>query len=216
MSDRVTRIESDDPLAAAVQAAGESRGTLSRTALLAGGAVAAGGALAGALGEQSAAAPSPALDRRVLSYFLELEYVQEAFYREAEERGRLKGELREYARVAGRDERAHVALLKRMLGGRAERRPRFEFGRLTTNARAFRTAAVKLEELVTRAYIGQGANLTRRHISNAARIASVDARHAAWIHDIAGQHPAPRAADPGEKPERVRRALRQAGFREVS
>jgi hypothetical protein len=107
-------------------------------------------------------------------------------------------------------------VLRKALGRRAPARPTYDFGRATTDARTFRSKAVTLEELVTSAYIGQGPNLSRRLVTRAGRIASVEARHAAWISDIAGRHPAPRAADHGVSEQRVRRTLRQLGFVERS
>ena len=52
-----------------------------------------------------------------------------------------------------------------------------------------------LEDLTAAAYIGQGANLTGAVMRDAARIVAVEARHAAWVRDLAGMDPAPRAAD---------------------
>jgi hypothetical protein len=147
---------------------------------------------------------------------LQLEYLQEAFYAEARDEGQLRGELRQFADVASGDERAHVALLRKALRRRAPEKPRFDFGRSTTDARAFRSKALALEELVTAAYIGQGANLSTKFVTRVARIASVDARHAAWLSDIAGKHPAPRAADHAVSERLVRKRLRELGFVERS
>jgi ferritin-like protein len=183
-----------------------------RRAAAAGGVLVAGGGLAAGLPELGSAATSPALDRRILSFLLDLEYLQEAFYREARAEGKLTGELRQFAEVAGKDERAHVALLRKALGNRARASPKFDFGRATTDPRTFRTRAAELEELVTAAYIGQGANLSTKHVTKATRIASVDARHAAWIRDIVGKHPAPRAADHAVSAARVQKSLRKLGF----
>jgi rubrerythrin len=192
--------------------AAESRGALLGRLAFAGGALAAGGVLAGGLAGGGVAASSPALDRRVLRYLLRLEELQESFYREAAARVKLTGELAEFARVAGSDERAHVALLRKTLGRRAGERAQYSFGRATSNARAFQASALRLEELVTSAYIGQGANLSARVVRTAARIASVEARHAAWLSDIAGKHPAPRAADHAVSTSRVQKTLRELGF----
>jgi rubrerythrin len=189
----------------------ESRGALLDKLVFAGGALAAGGVLAGGLAGAGAAA-SPALDRRILRYLLRLEELQESFYREARARAKLTGELAEFARVAGTDERAHVALLRKALGRRAGERAQYNFGRATSNARAFQRSALRLEELVTSAYIGQGANLSPRVVRTAARIASVEARHAAWLSAIAGKHPAPRAADHAVSTGRVQKTLRELGF----
>jgi hypothetical protein len=53
-------------------------------------------------------------------------------------------------------------------------------------------------------------------VVKAARIVAVEARHAAWLRDIGGKHPAPRAADHGVSPGRVEKALKELGFRERS
>jgi hypothetical protein len=172
----------------------------------------AGGVLAAGLPRSGVSATSPALDRRILGYLLGLELLQEAFYEAARTNARLKGELLEFAEVAGKDERAHVALLRKALKGRAGSEPRFDVARATANATIFRKTAVRLEELVVAAYVDQGGNLSPKVVTKAARIASVDARHAAWIRDIAGVHPAPRAADPGQSAAKIGRELRKLGF----
>ena len=60
-----------------------------------GGAVVAGGAAIGARGGDGAplAAPSADTDAKIFNFFLMLEHVQEAFYRQAVESGRLEGRL---------------------------------------------------------------------------------------------------------------------------
>ncbi|MBD0291225.1 MAG: ferritin-like domain-containing protein [Thermoleophilia bacterium] len=156
------------------------------------------------------AAPSKAQDRRILNFLLLLEYVQAAFYREALERANLEGELRRYATLVHENERVHISFLRRLLAGEARRRPTVDFGDTTSDGRRFLAAAVALEEAATAGYIGQGPNLTRRVVAEAARICAVEARHAAWIRDIAGVHPAPRAADPAKSVRQVRAALQKA------
>jgi hypothetical protein len=194
----------------------EPRRAFLERAVVGGGVVVAGGVLATGLPRHGATATSPALDRRVLRYLLRLEQLQEALYREARAEGKLRGELREFVEVASRDERAHVALLRRSLPRGGVRSRKFDFGNATTNARTFGAKALQLEELVTSAYIGQAANLSPRTVAKAARIASVEARHAAWLSDIAGKHPAPRAADHGVSPRRVAKVLNELGFKETT
>jgi hypothetical protein len=46
----------------------------------------------------------------------------------------------------------------------------------------------------------------------AGRIVAVEARHAAWIRDLAGEDPAPRAADPGRTADDVLSELRRKGL----
>ena len=55
-------------------------------------------------------------DADILNYALALEYLQAAFYTEAERRGALRGGLAEQARVVGAHERAHVTALQDELG----------------------------------------------------------------------------------------------------
>src|ERR671917_2854845 len=78
-----------------------------------GGLVVAGGTALGATGglRTSAAAPSKRQDAEILNVFLLLERVQQTFYRDAARRGRLRGELLEFAQTAGAHETEHVRLL---------------------------------------------------------------------------------------------------------
>ena len=69
-----------------------------------------------------------------------------------------------------------------------------------------------LENLGVAAYNGQAANLTKRALAPAAEIVSVEGRHAAWISDLAGELPAPHAADPGKSAGEVVSALQATGF----
>jgi hypothetical protein len=180
----------------------------------AGGAAVAGGAAIGAHdgAGNSFAAPSADTDAKILNFFLLLEYVQEAFYREALRSARLTGDLSEYARTVGRQESEHVAFLTKRLGGRARRRPRSSFGDAVSTPERFRAAAIDLEETAIAAYIGQGANLTRGTVGAVGTMLSVEARQAAWVLDLAGESPAPRAADPARKPDAVLAHLRERGF----
>jgi hypothetical protein len=183
-------------------------------AALAGGAAIGTAAVAGAWSRPAASAGrgSPARDVGILNFLLTLEEAQAGFYEAALRAGSLRGELLEYARVVAPQEREHVALLRRHLGRRAAAAPKARFGDLVTDPGRFRVAAVALEEHVAAAYIGQGPNLTARPLQDAARIVAVEARHAAWIRDIAGEDPAPRPADPAETPRDVLAQLRTKGF----
>jgi hypothetical protein len=160
----------------------------------------------------SAAAPSPRQDVEILNVFLVLERVQEALYGEAARRGRLQGELLEFAKAAGAQETEHVRFLVERLGGRAGRPPRTDFGDVAERDESFRDLAIELEEATIGAYIGQGGNLTREEVGQVARMVSVEARHAAWIRDLAGLNPAPRAADPASDPEAALGRLRDRGY----
>src|ERR671915_573557 len=153
-----------------------------------------------------------AQDGRVLEFLLGIEYLQAAFYTEVDRRGALSGELREFARLVGEQERAHVAALERTLGGNPGKRPEFDFGDATANPDEFIPSAVELEEIAVGAYNGQVANLTRPRVMTAMKIVSVEARHVGWARDLAGRNPAPRPADPPATQAQVRRAMNDTGF----
>lgn len=188
------------------------RQVLGRGALA--GAALAGGTLV--LGPRArpagAAAPSQAQDQKIFNFALLLEYLQAAFYGEAVDHGALRGEVREFAEVVAGHERAHVDYLRKALGARARKQPSFTFGDATRRQRKFLDAAVLLENTGVAAYNGQAANLTKKALAAAASIVSVEGRHAAWISDLAGKEPAPRAADPGATAAQVVRTLQATGF----
>jgi hypothetical protein len=180
-------------------------------AALVGGAALGAGALAGAVTRDSSAvaAPSREQDAEILNFLLLLEYAQEALYREAVRRGGLRDDVLTFATTSAPHESEHVAALRRLLGRRARGRPRFDFEEAALSAAGFPAAAIELEEATIAAYIGQGPNLTREVVGDAARIVSVEARHAAWIRDVAGKDPAPRAADPPRSADEVLQDLRR-------
>jgi hypothetical protein len=152
-----------------------------------GGAAIGGAALLGAWVEPPASAgrPSSAQDARIWSALLLLEEAQAALYDAALRSRALGGELQQYARVVAPREHDHVALVRRKLGAKARPAPRFDYREATASDARFKQAAIELEEAAVAAYIAQGANLTAAAVPDAARIVAVDARHAAWIRDIA-------------------------------
>ncbi len=160
----------------------------------------------------AAAAPSPAQDREIFNFALLLEYLQAAFYSDAVRRGALTGDVLRFAQVVSEHERAHVDYLRKALGPHARARPTFDFGKATRDERAFLDAGVLLENIGVAAYNGQAANLTKPALAAAAEIVSVEGRHAAWISDLAGQPPAPRAADVGASSIDVVRELKSTHF----
>jgi rubrerythrin len=190
-----------------------SRGRFVRNGLVAGaGGLLGGGAAAFLIEPDTADARSRKQDRRILRFLLELEYLQAEFYSAAAARGRLRGELKEFAEVVAAQEREHVALLEKRLGRSAGPKPTFNFGDTIDSADAFARTARRLEETGVAAYIGQGANLTARTVATIARITSVEARHAAWIADFLGRNPAPLAADKAQTSRQVQAAIRGLGF----
>ena len=122
------------------------------------------------------------------------------------------GELLEYVSIVRGHERAHVAFLKGALGNKAQKAPALDFGDTTSDPAKFIAAAIALEEMMIAAYNGQAANLTKGTLTQAAKIASVEARHAGWIRAIAGENPAPSATDLPKTAAQVQAELEQTGF----
>ena len=152
-------------------------------------------------------------DVRALNLLLLVEHTQVAFYTEAVHRRGIKGEILGYARQVASQEKEHLAALKRALGGRAEPKPGFEFGDATRDPDAFVAAAANLEDLAVSAYNGRGSEVSPAVLAAAAKIVSVEARHAAWIRSIVGELPAPDATDDAASPDEVRAGLARLGLR---
>ncbi len=189
-----------------------TRSTFLKTAVVAGGTLFAGGVLIGGLPKLSAGAASAAQDVKILNFALTLEYLEAAFYTKAERQGALNGELAGFAKTVGAHERAHVEFLKGALGSKAVKEPTFEFMGTTNDPAEFTATAIVLEDTGVSAYNGQGPNLTKETLGAAAMIVSVEARHAAWIRDIARENPAPEAVDIALSMKQVLNAVDETGF----
>jgi hypothetical protein len=206
------RLDVFDPAALSEPELGASRGKLLRRALAGGGAIVAGGIVVAGVPRSANSAPSPAQDAEILNLALLLEYMESAFFTEASFSGKLSGELLEYAQIVRGHERAHVAFLRGALGSKARKEPKFDFGNATQDPKAFTAAAVKLQDLMVAAYNGQATNLTTGALEAAAKIVSVEARHAGWIRAIAQENPAPEATDTPKTAAQVTRAVNRTKF----
>jgi ferritin-like protein len=178
------------------------------------GALTAVGILVGGLPKLAVSQPSPEQDARVLEWLLQVEYLQAAFYTEVERQRALKGELREFAALVGKQERAHVAALERARANSPSKRPEFDFGDATTNPDEFIPTAVELEEIAVSAFNGQVPNLTKPRVLTAMKIVSVEARHVGWARDLAGRNPAPQPADQPATQDQTKAAMEDTGFME--
>lgn len=181
-------------------------------ALLAVGGLAVGGIVIAELPDPADSRPSAKQDATILNFALLLEYVQGGLYEAALRTAGLKGELRQYAEVVSGNERAHAALLHKALGSAARRAPRLDFGEDARDPQRFTAAAIKLEDLGVAALNTQGPSLTSGALAQAAKIVSVEARHAAWIRAIGGQVPAPEATEPAASAQKVADALKASGY----
>jgi len=194
----------------AAAASGDTRaGFLAKAGLL-------GGGLAGlaALGTPAiAGAATRKGDIAILNFALTLEYLEAAFYTQAERKGALRGELRSFAIVVGGHERAHVKALKAALGRKAVARPAFDFQGTTEDPARFAATAEALEDTGVSAYAGQAPKVHDDAILRAAlAIHTVEARHASWIRDFNGTPPAPEAFDKPRTKQQVLAIVAATGF----
>jgi hypothetical protein len=209
--DGVLAFDADGALAeTAAEARRHSRRSFLRTSGLAvGGAAVAGGLLPGA----SALAATPKGDVAILNFALTLEYLESAFYAAALEHAGLTGEHQRFARVVHQHEAAHVVALKKALGSAAVKRPAFAFGAAVQSQGAFTQTAITLEDTGVQAYQGQTPFIKSDAVFKAAiAIHPVEARHAAWIRNLAGQPPAPDAFNPALSKSQVLAAVNGTGF----
>lgn len=179
---------------------GDSPARYSRAALFS-GSLAVLGALGGSafgaaeLAASSGSRPSPAQDQAILNLALLSARLQAAFYAQALNKAGLTGEEHQFASVVGSQERAHVKLLAGALGSQANTSQRFHFGDAVTDRKKFLATAATIESTSLGVYNGQAVNLTPQALAAAARIVSVEARHAAWARALSGKDPAPAAVD---------------------
>jgi hypothetical protein len=190
--------------------AAERVGVMSRGTFLA-GALGGTAALLGVATEP--AAGQGASDVAILNYALTLEYLQAAFYTEAERMGALRGRAAEAAEVVGAVERAHIKAFHDVLGNKAAARPSFNFQGTTENQNAFLKTAVAFEDLAVEAYKGQAPRLQANSaLAAALAIHSVEARHAAWMRYLFGVEPAGRAFDQPRSKQQITRVVNSTNF----
>ncbi len=209
-------VDRDGALAEAVhELGGDTRAAfLRKGALVAGGGLALGAFPAGFAIAQGGV---PKGDRKILNYALTLEYLEAAFYAEANAKGKLTGETAHFAQVVGAHEAAHVEALKKVLGAKAVAKPSFDFQGTTGSEKTFRKTAMVLEDTGVSAYQGQAPNIkTTAVLASAGAILAVEARHAAWIRDIIGGGqgvlPAPAAFSTAKSMTEVLAAVKATKF----
>ncbi len=181
--------------------------------LAAGAGLASGGILVGGFASLARSSPSHREDVEVLNFALAFEELQADFYARALRGLSLRGDWLQFAQVVGAHERAHVAFVRRALGSAANPAPRFELTRGPASLGDFQRLAIDLEDAGVALYNGQAGNLTASSLAAAAEIVSVEARHAAWARDLAGELPAPVATDVPADAAEVRARLTQLGVR---
>ncbi len=198
----------------------ETRASFLRKAGVGVGALAVGGAFAGAIPSVARGQAIPQSDIAILNFALTLEYLEAAFYAQANQNKVLKGELNRFSTVVAQHENTHVQFLRKVLGAKAVAKPKFDFKDTVTNPAKFAATSQVLEDTGVHAYLGQVPNIkTKAVLIGAGRILPVEARHAAWIRDIrfAGgttspTTPAPAAFEDGFSKAKILAAVNATGF----
>jgi hypothetical protein len=183
-----------------------SRGQVLRRAAV-GGAALLAGAPALAAGRPAASGDDAGLVRTALA----LAHIQARLYSQAGRAEVLRPDLLFFARVAADHEEEHVAALS-ALAGPAGDPPRPDLWQVAADDAAFAHMAVRLEDLTVRALNGVAAGLSPAALEVTSRIASVDARHAAWIRGLVGVTPSHHVFDRGRTRDEVTAVLAEAGL----
>jgi len=212
-------LDADGAIRESADAAGFGRSDFLKRSALAGGGLIAGGAFFSYLGPAEAAISktrkSKANDVKILNYALTLEFLEAAFYKQAvaNKAYGTNAALKNFAEIVAKHEANHVTFLKRALGSAAIRSPRFDFGDTVTDTAKFAATAQVLEDTGVSAYLGQVTNVFQAGILGAAgTIATVEARHAAWIRFINGATPAPASYDVRKSEAAILKAVTATGF----
>ncbi len=176
---------------AAHDVSGDTRLGFLKKAGLAGGAVMSSGAVMSALAPSAFAASSktrpPASfgkgDIGILNYALTLEYLEAAFYNGATAaKLALTPQAAAFLSVVTVDENAHVKFLKKELGKKAAKEPKFNFAGANTSVDSFMKTAEVLENTGVHAYLGQVLNIKNpEYVVAAGSILTIEARHASVI-----------------------------------
>jgi hypothetical protein len=177
-------------------------------------------ALGGAAMLTALSAPAEAAarlsDLDIFNFGLRFERLQATFYTQAEEIGtigRMPDAKRRWAQTLGAHERAHVRIIKQVLGRRAGPRPAFDFGKANETDAAFTRTAVAMEDLTVALLTGVAPLIEDRGLTAALfGLLTVEARHAAWARHLVGSTPSPKAFDKARTVRSVARAVAATNF----
>lgn len=172
-----------------LQLAGATGGAAALSGLLA---ACGSGAEGGGEATEESGPPEPATDLEIVNFALFLEYLEEDFYRQVIDSGRIgEPRLERLMRSIRQNEIEHVDLLAgvvQQLGGTPVARPESRFGPVIEAGRErILEVASMVENLGASAYLGQAPRIQNLRILEAAlSIHTVEGRHAAALNEIAG------------------------------
>jgi hypothetical protein len=188
---------------------GETRAGFLRTAALG-----SAGLLAALAAPASAA--DGVTDVDILNFGLRFERLQATFYTQADELGtihKMPARKQRWAEVLGAHERAHVRILKKILGGKAGKRPFFDFHGVTETDDRFTRTAVAMEDLTVALLSGVTPRVHDRKLTAALfGLLTTEARHAAWARNIVGTTPAAKSFDDARSLSSVRGTVAKTHF----
>ncbi len=213
-------VDADGAIREAAESAGLDRSDFLKKGALAGGGLLVGSAMFSGLLSSAEAAisttkKSAANDVKILNYALTLEYLEAAFYKlaVANQAYGTNLPLKSFAETVADHEAKHVQFLKGALGSKAIKTPAFDFGDAVTDTAKFAATAQVLEDTGVMAYLGQVGNISvKGTLAAAGTIATVEARHAAWIRFINGVTPAPSTFDKRKSEAAILKAVGDTGF----
>jgi len=203
---------------------GDTRMSFLKKAGLGGAAAVSGGAvLSGLTASTASAAGRPPSkfgkgDIGILNYALTLEFLESVFYNQATANKIVTDpQTLIFLRTVTRDENRHVGFLKRALGSKAVKSPKFDFGDTVKDPAMFAATAEVLENTGVTAYLGQAGNIkSTKNLGAAGSILTIEARHASVIGLINKQSSkgiAPDGAfDTPKSAKAVLAAVKKTGF----
>jgi hypothetical protein len=152
-------------------------------------------------------------DAEILQFDLQLEYLQSGMYQEALKIGKLSEQSREWARVIGAHELAHMKVIRSLLGSAAAKSGTFNYRGVTEDEDAFTKTAVAFEDL-TGALLGwQAARIDSRKLRAAVfTLLTVETRHAAWVRHTLGLPPTSSAFDPARSQSAMEDLIASTNF----
>jgi rubrerythrin len=213
-------VDADGAIREAAETAGLDRSDFLKKGALAGGGLLVGSAMFGPLLASAEAAISTTRksarnDVKILNYALTLEFLEAEFYKQAVANQAFgnSAELKRFAEVVADHEAKHVSFLRGALGPKAIKKPKFDFKDTVTDQAKFAATAQVLEDTGVNAYLGQVKNIfVPGTLQAAGTIATVEARHAAWIRFINGETPAPATFDKPKSEKAILKAVGGTGF----
>ena len=204
-------VDRDGALLEAIAALhGETRAEFLRRAAL------GSAAMLSVLAAPASAATTGQTDIDILNFGLRFERLQASFYTEADSTGtvgRMAARKQQWARTLGAHERAHVRIIKKILGDRAGPRPFFDFQGLTETDDGFTRTAVAMEDLTVALLSGITPRVEDRGLVAALfGLLTTEARHAAWARNIVKSTPSAHAFDEPRSLDDVARLVAKTHF----